>query len=69
MLFRSVSVTDILHHANYNNCSYSYLNTRNGTYGTNDMRGVSLTLTYRLFNRNLSTQSSSGSDDVLMRTE
>lgn len=65
----SFGVTDILHHANYNNCSYSYLNTRNGTYGTNDMRGVSLTLTYRLFNRDLSTQSSSGSDDVLMRTE
>lgn len=65
----SLGVTDILHHANYNNLSERFLNTRNGTYGTNDMRGVSLSLTYRLFNKKLSTEASSGSDDVIERTE
>lgn len=65
----SLGVTDILHHANYNNLSERFLNTRNGTYGTNDMRGVSFSLTYRLFNKKLSTEASSGSDDVIERTE
>lgn len=64
----SLSVSDILRHANYNNLSERFLNTRNGTYGTNDMRGVSLSLTYRLFNRNLSTESSSNNSEVIQRT-
>lgn len=65
----SLSVSDILHHANYNNVTRYFRNTCIGTYGTNDMRGVSLSLTYRLFNKNLYTSASSGSDEVLQRTE
>lgn len=65
----SLNVSDILHHANYNNVSECFGNTRNGTYGTNDMRGISLSATFRLFNKKLSTDASSNNDEVLERTE
>lgn len=64
----SLSVSDILHHANYNNVTMRYMNTCYGTYGTNDMRGVTLSMTYRLFNKNLRTKASGHSFEAIQRT-
>lgn len=64
-----LSITDITHDANYNNVKEWNVNTINGTYGTNDMRGVSLTLSYTLFNDNISIKGKRINQDVLKRTE
>ena len=65
----SVTVTDMLHKANYNNMTARYINTSEGTYGTNDMRGVSINVSYKLFNREISTRGSSDNSEVISRTK
>lgn len=65
----SLTMSDILHDANYNNIYSQYLNTRQGTYGTNDMRGVSLTISYSLFNSSLSVKATKNNDDIIQRTK
>lgn len=64
----NLNFTDILHKAHYNNMTVSYINTRMGTYGTNDMRGVTLSASFKLFNKRLSVDASRNSDDALDRT-
>lgn len=64
----NLNFTDILHKAHYNNMTASYINTRMGTYGTNDMRGVTLSASFKLFNKRLSVDASRNSDDALDRT-
>lgn len=64
----SLTFTDILHKANYNNLDYRYMNTREGTYGSNDMRGISLSLSYSLFNQNLKVKGSRNDQEVINRT-
>lgn len=61
-------VMDILHKAHYNNYNAKYLNTQMGTYGMNDLRGVSLSCSYRMFNKNIKVRSSRNSTDVINRT-
>lgn len=60
--------TDILHDANYNNITFRYVNTMHGTYGTNDMRGVMLTATLNLFNREIKVGTTRRNSDVINRT-
>lgn len=64
----SLSATDILHNANYNNIDMYYLNTRNGTYGTNDMRGITLSVSLNLFNRDINVKASRNNREVMDRT-
>lgn len=65
----SLTATDILHRAHYNNLTFYYDNTRYGTYGTNDMRGVSVTVSYSLFNQNLKNVKATRNDsEIINRT-
>ena len=69
-LSMSLVASDLLHRAHYNNLTYFYRNTRNGTRGTNDMQGISLTVSYSLFNQNLKDVKASRSDsDIIERTK
>lgn len=63
-----LSYTDILHDANYNNSYVSYVNTRHGTYGTNDMRGVMLSASLKLFNRDIKVKTTRNNNDAINRT-
>ncbi len=62
-------IMDILHGANYNNVYDKYLYVRNGTSGTNDFRGVRLTLKYTIFNKKINNHSSRGNQSTLDRME
>lgn len=64
----TIKATDILHKANYNNLTMYYKNTAKGTFGTNDMRGISISASVNLFNKDLSVDACRNSDDVLKRT-
>lgn len=64
----SLRVSDILHRANYNNIDIRYINTRHGTYGTNDMRGITLSASLSLFNQDIRVDASKNNDDVINRT-
>ena len=63
-----LSYTDILHDANYNNSYVSYVNTRHGTYGTNDMRDVMLSASLKLFNRDIKVKTTRNNNDAINRT-
>lgn len=65
----SLTMSDILHDANYNNVYCRYVNTRQGTYGTNDIRGLTLSVSYSLFNSNLNVKASKNNDDIIQRTK
>ncbi len=67
-LVLNLNVTDILHKAHYNNITRCYINAKTGTFGTNDMRGISLSASFKLFNKEISVEASRNSDDVLNRT-
>lgn len=64
----TVKATDILHKAHYNNITMYDKNTSKGTFGTNDMRGISVSVSVNLFNKELSVDAGRNSDDVLKRT-
>lgn len=64
----TLSVSDILHRANYNNIDIRYINTQHGTYGTNDMRGITLSASLSLFNQDITVSSSRNNNDVIDRT-
>lgn len=62
-----ISASDIFHGANYNNLTNHYTNVTWGTFGTNDSRGVSLTLTYVIFDKQINGRTRPGNDDILNR--
>lgn len=62
-----VQMSDILRRANYNNLSYEYYNVTNGTRGTNDMHGISVTVSYTIFNKEINTNTSRGNSDIFNR--
>lgn len=64
----NLKVMDILHKAHYNNSNAKYINTQIGTYGTNDLRGVSLSCSYKMFNKNIKVKNSRSSNDIINRT-
>ena len=47
----NLAINDILGKANYNNILYHFNNVDWGTRGKNDMRGVELTISYTIFNK------------------
>lgn len=62
-----LSFEDILHRAHFNNCYDRYLNVKDGTLGTNDMRGVTLSLTYKLFSKEAKTENEVSNTNILNR--
>lgn len=62
-----LSFEDILHRAHFNNCYDRYQNVKDGTFGTNDMRGVTLSLSYKLFSKETKTEDKVGNRNLLNR--
>ena len=60
-------IMDILHGANYNNLYDRYLNIKSGTSGTNDFRGVKLTMRYTIFNKQINNYSDRGNQDLIYK--
>lgn len=58
-------IMDILHGANYNNLYDRYLNIKSGTSGTNDFRGVKLTMRYTIFNKQINNYSDRGNQNLI----
>lgn len=65
----NIEVSDILNKQHYNNLSYMYDNVTNGTYGHNDFRGVSINISYTIFNKSISLSTTRGNEDVMYRVE
>lgn len=66
-LLLSLTISDILHTAHYNNLTNYYDGILSGTRGTNDMRGVSLRATYTIFDKKISVGADRGNRDILER--
>lgn len=66
-LTADVVLMDILHGAHYNNLYDRYLNVKDGTSGTNDFRGIRLTLRYNIFKKEISNALERGNENVLQR--
>lgn len=64
----TLQFTDILNKEHYSNCSYFYENVSWGTRGRSDMRGVRLTVSYTLFNKEINTKARNYNETELMRT-
>ena len=64
----NLAVNDILGKANYNNIHYLYNNVGWGTRGKNDMRGVELTVSYTLFNKEVNVRASRKNENIIQRT-
>ena len=60
--------TDILNKEHYSNCSYFYDNVTWGTRGRSDQRGVHITVSYTLFNKEINTKAKNYNETELMRT-
>lgn len=65
----NLEVTDILNRAHYNNVRFYYENVCNGTYGTTDSRGVSLRLTYTIFNKPIQGYTRRSNESIIYRTQ
>ena len=63
----NLQLSDILKKANYNNVWSTYMNVTNGTYGSNDMRGVKLTISYTIFNKPIQLNVQQGNSDIIYR--
>jgi len=63
----SLSFNDILHCAHYNNAYSIYQNVKDGTYGTNDFRGVRMALSYRLFSKERMIRNRTANYDLINR--
>ena len=64
----SLSFNDILHRAHFNNVYDRYQNVKDGTFGTNDMRGLTISLSYKLFSsKNSETRNEIGNTNILNR--
>lgn len=54
--------TDILHKAHYNNSWYAYGNITRGTRGSNDFHGFGLSISYRIFTKDINVKTSRGTE-------
>ena len=64
----SLSFNDILHRAHFNNVYDRYQNVKDGTFGTNDMRGLTISLSYKLFSSKSSeTKNKIGNTNIINR--
>lgn len=64
----NLAVNDILGKANYNNILYHFNNVDWGTRGKNDMRGVELTISYTIFNKEVNVKANRKNEDIIQRT-
>jgi len=64
----NLAVNDILGKANYNNILYHFNSIDWGTRGKNDMRGVELTISYTIFNKEVSVRTSRKNESIIQRT-
>ncbi len=64
----NLTVNDILGKANYNNVLYRFNQVDWGTRGKNDMRGVELTVTYTIFNKEVNVRASRKNENIIQRT-
>lgn len=64
----NLAVNDILGKANYNNILYHFNYIDWGTRGKNDMRGVELTISYTIFNKEVSVRTSRKNESIIQRT-
>lgn len=62
-----ISFEDLLHRAHFNNGYDRYLNVKDGTFGTNDIRGITLSLTYKLFSKEARTEDKVSNRNVIYR--
>ncbi|MDE6352011.1 MAG: outer membrane beta-barrel family protein [Muribaculaceae bacterium] len=63
----NVAFSDLLNGANYNNMTFRYKNVVNGTYGSNDQRGLMIKLSYAIFTKKINTRASRSNDDTISR--
>ena len=64
----NLAINDILGKANYNNILYHFNNVDWGTRGKNDMRGVELTISYTIFNKEVNVKANRKNEDIIQRT-
>lgn len=62
-----LTIRDLLGEENYNNLRYTYGTVVRGTYGKNDMRGVTLRMTYTLFNKRINVKTRNQNDEIIHR--
>ena len=65
----SLQAMDIFNQAHYNNGVYSYGDVVWGTHGYNDIRRVTLTLSYTIFNKPIQIKGNTGNTEELNRTK
>ena len=63
----NVAFSDLLNGANYNNMTFRYKNVANGTYGSNDHRGLMIKLSYAIFTKKINARASRSNDDTIDR--
>lgn len=63
----NLAFTDILNGTNYNNITYRYGNVANGTYGTNDERGIMFRLNYSIFTKKIRTRTNRNNNEEIQR--
>ncbi|MDE6809063.1 MAG: outer membrane beta-barrel family protein [Muribaculaceae bacterium] len=63
----NVAFSDLLNGANYNNMTFRYKNVANGTYGSNDQRGLMIKLSYAIFTKKINARASRSNDDTIGR--
>lgn len=64
-----LSFNDILGRANYNNLTNTYKDVSWGTYGSGDSRGIWLTMTYVIFDKQINGKTTPGNSSEIMRTQ
>lgn len=62
-----LAFTDVFGKGNYNNLTYRYDNIESGTYGKNDSRGVTLRLSYTLFNKKINVKTTNQNQSIINR--
>lgn len=66
-LSANLQFTDILNGAHYNNTTSTFRNVSWGTRGTNDFRGISLRLSYTIFDKDIQSNSRRENNELLQR--
>ena len=63
----NVLVSDILKGANYNNLVNRYGCVKSGTYGTNDLRGIMVNISYSIWCKDIKVKTKRENSDIIQR--
>ncbi|MBQ8247557.1 MAG: hypothetical protein IJZ42_10525, partial [Lachnospiraceae bacterium] len=63
----NVLVSDILKGANYNNLVNRYGCVKSGTYGTNDLRGIMVNISYSIYSKDIKVKTKRENSDIIQR--